>query len=321
MRGKKPIGFFCKYICIIILLLFQYERIEYNIISIVVVGSMGYYLPGIAVCRGKTCSTRVVPETCRPNALFRKVSMFPARPLLGNQARWNTQTMVENLSRPEKTTDYDLIMEKYDDTTSAGTSLDGKTQNGSGMRNGVFSMLLVNFALHAVVYFWNPAILQSLALSHMHPEFWQFVTAAFVHANWDHLFGNAFSLLVFGRMVEEEEGAFGLWATYIICGISGNLASYLSSPGTASVSLGASSAVFGLFVVGVLSKFRPSIRQLLEAAILGSYVVKQVLQEVQMVTSGSSVVAGAMTVGHMAHLGGALGGVLLVLFLSRLPPI
>jgi membrane associated rhomboid family serine protease len=189
------------------------------------------------------------------------------------------------------------------------------------MRNGVFSMLLLNFALHMVAYFWNPAILQSLALSHMQPKPWQFVTAAFVHANWDHLFGNAFSLLVFGRMVEEEEGAFGLWATYIICGISGNLASYLSSPGTASVSLGASSAVFGLFVVGVLSKFRPSIRQLLEATILGSYVVKQVLQEVQMMTSGASVVAGAVSVGHMAHLGGALGGVLLVLFLSRLPPI
>lgn len=213
----------------------------------------------------------------------------------------------------------DLIMEKYQAGNRDRKNLEGGTSRG--MQNGVFAMLLVNFALHAVAYFWNPAILHSLALSHAHPKPWQFITAAFVHANWDHLFGNAFSLLVFGRMVEEEEGAFGLWATYIICGICGNLASYLSSPGTASISLGASSAVFGLFVVGVLSKFRPSIRQLLEATILGSYVVKQVLQEVQMVASGSSVVAGAMTVGHMAHLGGALGGVFLVLFLSRLPAV
>lgn len=222
-------------------------------------------------------------------------------------------------SHPKDTSEYDLIMDKYHSGNENGTLQ--RKGGGGGMQNGVFTMLLVNFALHAVVYFWNPAILQCLALSHLNPKPWQFVTAAFVHANWDHVFGNAFSLLVFGRMVEEEEGAFGVWATYIICGICGNLASYLSSPGTASVSLGASSAVFGLFVVGVLSKLRPSVRQLLEAVILGSYVVKQVLQEVQMVTSGSSVVAGAMTVGHMAHLGGALGGVLLVLFLSRLPPI
>jgi membrane associated rhomboid family serine protease len=196
-----------------------------------------------------------------------------------------------------------------------------KPQSG-GMGQGVFIMLLLNFVLHNIAYFWNPPWIHSLALSHMHPKPWQFVTAAFVHANWDHLFGNAFSLLVFGRMVEEEEGAFGLWTTYIICGITGNIASYLSSPGTASVSLGASSAVFGLFIVGVLTKLRPNLKQLMEALILGSFVIKQVLQEVHMVTSGSSiVVAGQMTVGHMAHLGGALGGVLLVLLLSRLPPV
>lgn len=266
-------------------------------------------------------TTHVVPETCHHHHLhYQQQSCVRTRrcgnlrtryPLLGNRMICSKYVG----SRPEGTSEYDVIMEKY----SPG-KVDG-IQNTSGMRNGVFSMLLINFGLHAVAYFWNPAILQSLALSHMQPRPWQFVTAAFVHASWDHLFGNAFSLLVFGRMVEEEEGAFGLWATYIICGICGNLASYFSSPGTSSVSLGASSAVFGLFVVGVLSKLRPSIRQLLEAAILGSYVVKQVLQEVQMVASGSSVVAGAMTVGHMAHLGGALGGVLLVLFLSRLPPI
>lgn len=196
-----------------------------------------------------------------------------------------------------------------------------RIKNRAGMGNGVFLMLMVNFALHTVAYFWNPTWVHSLALSHSSPKIWQFVTAAFVHANWDHLFGNAFSLLVFGRMVEEEEGALGLWVTYIICGISGNVASYLSSPGSATISLGASSAVFGLFMVGVLTKLRPSVKQLLEAAILGSYVVKQVLQEVQMVASGASIVAGQMTVGHMAHLGGAAGGVLLVILLSRLPPV
>jgi len=191
----------------------------------------------------------------------------------------------------------------------------------TGMGNGVFAMLLLNFVLHGIAYFWSPPWMQSLALSHWHPKPWQFVTAAFVHANWEHLFGNAFSLLVFGRMVEEEEGALGLWLTYLVCGVSGNVASYISSPGSASLSLGASSAVFGLFIVGVLTKMRPSIKRLMEAAILGSYVVKQVLQEVHIVASGKSMAAGGMGVGHWAHLGGAAAGVLLVLLLSRLPPV
>lgn len=232
---------------------------------------------------------------------------------------------ISHASKASGQGDYDTSLSYVKEDYPTGLNGHGETTNSirnrAGMGNGVFLMLMVNFALHTVAYFWNPTWVHSLALSHSSPKIWQFVTAAFVHANWDHLFGNAFSLLVFGRMVEEEEGALGLWVTYIICGISGNIASYLSSPGSATISLGASSAVFGLFMVGVLTKLRPSVKQLLEAAILGSYVVKQVLQEVQMVASGASIVAGQMTVGHMAHLGGAAGGVLLVILLSRLPPV
>ncbi len=79
----------------------------------------------------------------------------------------------------------------------------------------------------------------------------QFVTATFMHANWQHLSSNAFALLVFGRMVEEEEGALGVWLTYLLAGVGGTLASYLTSPHTHTISLGASGAVFGLFMVSL----------------------------------------------------------------------
>jgi len=77
----------------------------------------------------------------------------------------------------------------------------------------------------------------------------QFCTAIFAHANWEHLSSNAFALLVFGRMVEEEEGALGLWLTYLLAGVGGTLASYLTAPHTHTISLGASGGVFGLFLV------------------------------------------------------------------------
>lgn len=137
-------------------------------------------------------------------------------------------------------------------------------------KNGVFALLLSNFGVHIAATSFLPGLPAMLALSHLKPAWWQFITAAFVHANWDHLFGNAFSLLVFGRMVEEEEGAFGLWVTYLVCGVAGNVASYLSSPHSATVSLGASSAVFGLFAVGVLTKVRLDLRRMLEALVLGA---------------------------------------------------
>lgn len=190
---------------------------------------------------------------------------------------------------------------------------------GAGMGDGIFSLLLINFAVHAANYFWHPAWLGGLALSHWAPRWWQFITAAFVHANWEHLLSNAFALLVFGRVVEEEEGAFGVWATYLVCGVGGSLASYLSAPHTRALSLGASSAVFGLFVVGVVTKLRPSAKRLLEAVILGSFVIRQVVNEVGSVAGGKAVMVGGMNVGHWAHLGGAAAGVVLVLLLSRLP--
>jgi hypothetical protein len=54
---------------------------------------------------------------------------------------------------------------------------------------------------------------------------------------------NAFALLIFGRTVEEEEGAFGLWLTYLVAGVGGTVASYLTSPHSHTISLGASGAV------------------------------------------------------------------------------
>ena len=195
----------------------------------------------------------------------------------------------------------------------------GDRKRKAGMGNGVFALLLINFALHILNYFYHPQWLSMLALNHWAPHWWQFITAAFVHANWEHLLSNAFSLLVFGRMVEEEEGAFGIWFTYLVCGLGGNIASYLTAPAMRAISLGASSAVFGLFVVGVAAKLRPSLKSLLEATILGSFVVKQVWNEVSLVAGGKSVMMAGISVGHWAHLGGAMAGVLLLLLISKLP--
>lgn len=69
----------------------------------------------------------------------------------------------------------------------------------------------------------------------------------------------------------------GVWATYLLCGLGGCLASYFSAPHTHTVSLGASAAVFGLFAVAVLTKFKPTLRHLLEAVVLGTFVMKQLL--------------------------------------------
>ena len=118
----------------------------------------------------------------------------------------------------------------------------------------------------------------------------------------------------------------GVWLTYLITGLGGSLCSFLLDPAATShglfglakattVSLGASGAVFGLFATSVLLKMSFNWRKLLEAAILGQFVVQQIWAEIR----SQAITAGAAGVSHAAHLGGALAGVLLIWLLSKIP--
>lgn len=131
-----------------------------------------------------------------------------------------------------------------------------------------------------------------------------------------------FLLYIFGKLVEEEEGSFGLWIIYIICAFGGSVSGILFMPGNA-VSIGASAAVFGLFVVSVLLKLSWNIKKLLEACILGQYVINQVLNEIYMMNqnTGTIALASGTNIGHVAHLGGAVVGALFILLLKQIPDI
>lgn len=202
-----------------------------------------------------------------------------------------------------------------------GTDLTRTTPSGKALSkpayNGVFLLLLLNCALYAADHLGGMPV-SKLYLNHWSPKWYQFLTSAFCHASWQHLSGNAFLLLIFGRNVEEEEGAFGVIASYIFCALGANVASYFMMPRNVH-SLGASGAVFGLFVVAVLSKISWSPRKLLESVILGQFVVSQVINEAKMQFGTQGMTIAGAKVGHLAHLFGALAGVLLVFLLSRLP--
>lgn len=183
--------------------------------------------------------------------------------------------------------------------------------------SGTIWLCFMNVVLFVLGNVFNLRAIQSLYFLHASPRWWQFITSAFCHANFEHLSSNLFLLYVFGKLVEEQEGAFGVWMTYLICAIGSNLVSLWKYPANA-VSLGASAAVFGLFVVSVLIRLSWNWKNILEVGILGQFVVTHIIHEVNaQLQGGTSSSMG--TVGHLSHLAGALMGVLLIVLLKQLP--
>lgn len=99
--------------------------------------------------------------------------------------------------------------------------------------------------------------------------------------------------------------------------LGGSIVSYFMYPSSA-ITLGASGAVFGLFTVSVLIRLSWNLKKLFEVCILGQFVIAQVLQEVNLQMSGGTITTTG-NVGHLAHLGGALVGVVLIILLKQIP--
>ena len=78
-----------------------------------------------------------------------------------------------------------------------------------------------------------------------------------------------------GKLVEEEEGNFGLWLSYILTGAGANLVSWLILPRNV-VSVGAFAAVFGLFAISVLVKMSCNWTKILEELILEQFVIERI---------------------------------------------
>lgn len=196
------------------------------------------------------------------------------------------------------------------------TLLGPLSETGDGRRRGdSATCFLVLFNLAVFLYERFPLLGGGRALyswhmqhhpSRFHP--FQLVSSTFCHGSYRHLSGNLFGLYIFGRAVEEQCGAPGLIAAYLICGIFANVASLMRLRGHI-VSLGASGAVFGLFVAATLAKLTPDPRSLVEFYIFGQFAWTQV----QMELTGPY----RPGVDHTAHIAGAVGGLLAYLLVRR----
>ena len=134
-------------------------------------------------------------------------------------------------------------------------------------------------------------------------EYYRLFTAMFVHYGLLHIALNMWALWVLGRPLEAMFGPWRFLAVYLICGLGGNVAVYVFSPG--SPSAGASTAIFGLFGVFffVLRKLNLSVQSLIPVLIINLVIT----------FGGSSFISVA------GHIGGLITGGLIGYGFAHVP--
>jgi len=160
-------------------------------------------------------------------------------------------------------------------------------------------------------------------------QWWRFVTPVFIHVNLPHVLINMYSLWVIGPWVEKLYGSAKFTVFWILTGIAGVLASYLtvipgSNPGlfgsfliksADEPSAGASGALFGL--VGVLFVFGLKYRRELPEGFkraFGTGMLPVILLNLAIGFIGRGFIDNA------AHMGGLLSGGVLAAFISYKRP-
>ena len=132
---------------------------------------------------------------------------------------------------------------------------------------------------------------------------YRFVAPMFLHMDPMHLLFNMAALYSVGVVLERILGKAGFLLLYFVGGITGNVASYawaLASGDVLTVSAGASTSVFGLFVaVAMLGVLGRGDRRFLSAYSKGMLAVIAVNVAYSLLVPGISI---------SGHLGGAIGG-------------
>lgn len=146
---------------------------------------------------------------------------------------------------------------------------------------------------------------------------WQLVTYAFLHGNFAHLFFNMFALYMFGGDIERLFGARFYLAYYFACVVSAALChlvvtTWMGAPPYPTV--GASGGVFGLLLAFGMYFPHRRVMLLIPPIPMQARTFVLLFAVLELVLGVTGTAAG---VAHFAHLGGMLGGWLMIQYRRR----
>ncbi|MEZ5923789.1 MAG: rhomboid family intramembrane serine protease [Hyphomicrobiaceae bacterium] len=175
------------------------------------------------------------------------------------------------------------------------------------------TLIIANIAVFAVQPLLGDSLIYTFALWPVGEGFgpWQLISYAFLHGGLPHLFFNMFGLWMFGAEIERAWGSQRLVVYYAVCVIGAALTQLLASAMTGSnaPTIGASGGVFGILLAFAMRYPNRTIVLLFPPIPMPAWLFATLYGGLELVLGVTGTDAG---VAHFAHLGGMLGGYLLI---------
>ena len=183
------------------------------------------------------------------------------------------------------------------------------------------ALLLINVAAFCVDLFLGPWFTQLFALWPLGHGFlpWQVVSYAFLHGSMGHLFFNMLGLWMFGAELERVWGQKRFIQFYTASVLAAALAQVLVTLLLGSVypTVGASGGLFGLLLAYGMMFPNRTIMPLFPPIPMKAKVFVALYGGLELILG---VTGSATGVAHFAHLGGMLGGYLMIRYWRGQPP-
>jgi membrane associated rhomboid family serine protease len=181
------------------------------------------------------------------------------------------------------------------------------------MPPGVKTILIVTIASFILQLGSGDGMILSFALWPMHGNFmpWQLVTYAFLHGSITHLAFNMYGLWMFGTELEYLLGRQWFLKLYFSSVLSAGLMQLLVTSFTGGLypTLGASGGVFGLLLAYAMFFPNRIIVLLIPPIPLPAWLFALLYGGIELMLGVTGSQAG---VAHFAHLGGMIGGYLVI---------
>jgi membrane associated rhomboid family serine protease len=175
------------------------------------------------------------------------------------------------------------------------------------------ALIIANALAFFAVMAGGGAFFTPLALWPIGQQFapWQLVTYAFLHGGVTHLVFNMFGLYMFGSDLERVWGSQRYLVYYAVSVVSAAAVQlgFAALSGSPFPTVGASGGVFGLLLAFALYFPRRTVVPLIPPIPMPAWVFATLYGIVELVLGVTGTASG---VAHFAHLGGMLGGYLLI---------